>query len=126
AVDQMKAILRGSEDNAIAVFNASHRSIKDANKRGSEIEQALSEPRLRDLQRARVVLQVAWPFLEQESDLTEENRVKAASLQDLLGRETFFRELPGIEQYTRDLEQEYSRRFDFAVSARIQAYRNAF
>ena len=46
AIGQMKAILRGSEDNAIATFNASHRSIKDAIKRAAELEQALSEPRL--------------------------------------------------------------------------------
>ena len=40
AIGQMKAILRGSEDNAIATFNASHRSIKDAIKRATELEQA--------------------------------------------------------------------------------------
>ena len=53
AIGQMKAILRGSEDNAIATFNASPRSIKDAIKRAVELEQALSEPRLHDLDRAR-------------------------------------------------------------------------
>jgi hypothetical protein len=126
AVDQMKAIIRGSEDNAIAVFNASHRSIKDAIKRGTEIAQALTEPRLRDLQRARAVIQTAWPFLERESDLSEEQRTMAASLQDLLSRETFFRELPAIEQYTRDLEGEYSRRFDEALADRVKTYMNAF
>jgi len=52
----MKAVLRGSEDNAIATFNASHRSIKDAIKRATELDQALSEPRLRDLDRARDAL----------------------------------------------------------------------
>ena len=62
AIGQMKAILRGSEDNAIATFNASHRSIKDAIKRAVELEQALSEPRLRDLERARQALGTAWPF----------------------------------------------------------------
>ncbi len=46
ALGQMKAILRGSEDNAIATFNACHRSIKDAIKRAVELEQALIEPRL--------------------------------------------------------------------------------
>ena len=54
AIGQMKAILRGSEDNAIATFNASHRSIKDAIKRAAELEQALTEPRLgRYRERAR-------------------------------------------------------------------------
>ena len=56
AIGQMKAVLRGSEDNAIATFNASHRSVKDAIKRATELDQALSEPRLRDLERAREAL----------------------------------------------------------------------
>ena len=78
AIGQMKAILRGSEDNAIATFNASHRSIKDAIKRATELEQALSEPRLRDLDRAREALKTAWPFLRGESDVSEDLRAKAA------------------------------------------------
>ena len=107
AIGQMKAILRGSEDNAIATFNASHRSIKDAIKRAVELEQALSEPRLRDLDRAREALKAAWPFLREESDVTEELRSKATTLQDLLARETFYRELPTIEQHTSAIEAEY-------------------
>ena len=126
ALDQMKAILRGSEDNAIAAFNASHRSIKEAIKRGAELDQALSDPRIRDLERARQVLQMAWPFLQQESDLTEELRTKAKALQDLLERETFFRELPLIEQHTAELEREYERRYESALSERVAAYLRAF
>ena len=76
AIGQMKAILRGSEDNAIATFNASHRSIKDAIKRAVELEQALSEPRLRDLERARQALGTAWPFLGQEPDVSDDLRAR--------------------------------------------------
>src|SRR6202521_5336987 len=82
AIGQMKAILRGSEDNAIATFNASHRSIKDAIKRAIELTQALSEPRLHDLERAREALREAWPFLRDESDVNEDLRTKEAALQD--------------------------------------------
>src|SRR4029077_14294818 len=94
AIGQMKAILRGSEGNAIATFNASHRSIKDAIKRAVELEQALSEPKLRDLDRAREALRTAWPFLRSESDVGDGLRAKATDLEDLLARETFYRELP--------------------------------
>ena len=38
---------------AIQEFSAAHRSLKDAIKRAVELEQALSEPRLHDLERAR-------------------------------------------------------------------------
>ena len=101
AIGQMKAILRGSEDNAIATFNASHRAIKDAIKRAAELEQALTEPRLHDLERARKALARALAFLSQEPDITDELRTRAAALEDLLARETFFKELPAIEQHTQ-------------------------
>jgi Family of unknown function (DUF6079) len=126
AIGQMKAILRGSEDNAIATFNASHRSIKDAIKRAVELEQALSEPRLRDLDRAREALKAEWPFLREESDVTEELRSKATTLQDLLARETFYRELPTIEQHTSAIEAEYKTRYNAALEARIAAYTQGF
>ena len=125
AIGQMKAVLRGSEDNAIATFNASHRSIKDAIKRATEPDQALSEARLRDLDRAREALRTAWPFLRSEQDVSEDLRAKAAELEDLLARETFYRELPAIEQHASAIEAEYGRRFDEALEARIQAYTQA-
>jgi hypothetical protein len=122
----MKAMLRGSEDNAIATFNASHRSIKDAIKRATELSQALSEPRLRDLDRAREALKVAWPFLRDESDVSDDLRTKATVLQDLLERETFYRELSTIEQHASAIEVEYERRYDEALEARIAAYTQGF
>ena len=126
AVGQMKAILRGSEDNAIATFNASHRAIKDAIKRAVELEQALSEPRLRDLERARQAQTALWSFLREEPDISEELRAKAATLDDLLARETFFKEVPSIEQRAKAIESEYERRFQEALDARVAAYSKAF
>jgi hypothetical protein len=126
AIGQMKAILRGSEDNAIATFNTSHRGIKDAIKRAVELGQVLSEPRLHDIERARKAQGVLWSFLCQESDITDELRTRAASLDDLLARETFFKELPSIEQHTKAIETEYSRREDEALDARVAAYTKAF
>lgn len=126
AIGQMKAILRGTDESTIGTFNASYRAIKDAIKRASELEQALSDPRLRDLERARAALASAWPFLVQEADISDELRAKASALADLLARETFYRELAPIEQHTRALEAEYKRRHDEALTARIDAYTKAF
>lgn len=126
ALGQMKAILRGSEDNAIATFNASHRAIKDSIKRAIELQNALSEPRIRDIERARQVLTVAWPFLDNEPDLSDDLRSRATELQELFSRETFFRDLPAIEQHAGALESEYARRFEDALQARVNAYTRAF
>jgi len=126
AIGQMKAILRGSEDNAIAAFNTSHRGIKDAIRRAAELEQTLNESRLHDLERAREARDVLWPFLAQEADITDDLRTRATELEDLLARETFFKELPSIEQRANALETEYKRRFAEARDARMAAYGEAF
>jgi hypothetical protein len=126
AIGQMKAILRGSEDNAIATFNTSHRAIKDAIKRAVELEQVLNEPRLHDLERARKAQASLWSFLSQEPDISDDLRTRAAALEDLLARETFFKELPAIEQHTKAIEAEYSRRFNDALDVRATAYEDAF
>ncbi len=125
AIGQMKAILRGSEDNAIATFNASHRGIKDAVKRAVELEQVLNESRLYDLDIARKTMADCWTFLRQESDLSDELRTRATSLEDLLARETFFRDLPAIEQHARALKEAYGQRYSAALEQRILAYTNA-
>lgn len=126
AIGQMKAILRGSEDNAIATFNTSHRGIKDAIKRAVKLERELTEPRLHDLERARNAQASLWSFLSQEANIADELRGRAASLEDMLARETFFNELPAIEQHAKSIEAEYARRFDDALDARIAAYTKAF
>jgi hypothetical protein len=126
ALGQMKAILRGSEEDAILVFNTSHRAIKDAIKRSAELTQALTEPRLRDLELARHAMSVAWPFLKTEPDLDEAFRTKAAVLQDALARETFFRDLPTIEQNAHAIEAEHTRRHEEALTARAETYAKAF
>ena len=126
AIGQMKAILRGSEDNAIATFNASHRSIKDAVKRAGELDQALLEPRLKDLKRARHALHSHWPTLSQEADISEDLREKAKELKDFLERETFYRELASIDQHTATIEAEYARRHVDVLNKRNAIYSEAY
>jgi hypothetical protein len=125
ALGQFKGILRGSEDGALATFNSSHRSIKEAIKRASELEQCLDEPHLQDLERARHALAKAWPFLNQESDVSDELRDNAGALEDLLERESFYKELPAIDQNTQAIEAEYDKRFEDAIAARMAAYSEA-
>lgn len=70
ALGQMKAVLRDSEDNAISMFNASHRSVKAAIKRAAEVEQTVTDTRVRDLERARRAVQALWPFLQSEGGMS--------------------------------------------------------
>jgi len=125
AIDQMRAIRGGSEDNAIKTFNAGHKGLKDAIRRGSELEKALTKTALSTLKRGRAALRSAWPFLENETDLPEATATAATELTDLLDKETFFREIAAIDQASTAVQTEYKARFDAAVEARGDAYDEA-
>jgi len=122
AETQAQAIRAGKEDAAILAFNGSHRQLGEAIRRAAELAKALTEPRLLDLERAARARDELWPFLDGEDDLDEACGAHAEELGDLLDRETFFRELPAIDEHARALEQEYQRRYDEAVTARADAY----
>ena len=83
---------------------------------------ALTEPALADIKRAGATLKTQWPFLAVEPDLDDAFKEKAESLKDLLDWETFFRELPTIEQQAKELEKEYMKRFEDASIRRKEAY----
>ncbi|MBO3739492.1 BREX system P-loop protein BrxC [Actinoplanes flavus] len=125
SLGQLRAIGRESDENAISTFNASHRGIKDAVKRARELGQSLTETRLHDLGRARQAIEIAWPALKEEAGVGPELESRAVELRDLLERETFYRDLPAIQQHARAIELEYTRRFDDAQQARIDTYRRA-
>ena len=125
ALDQMRSIRSGKEDHAILTFNSAYKELKEAIKRGAELSQVLTETRLHDIGRARKALDAVWPFLKEEPDLTEEDRGHAEKLEDLMARETFFRELAAIDQHARALEQEHKRRHHEAAEARAAAYEDA-
>ncbi|MEZ5065896.1 MAG: BREX system P-loop protein BrxC [bacterium] len=125
ALDQMRSIRAGNEDHAVLTFNSAYKELKEAIKRGAELAQVLTEPRLDDITRARKALDVIWPFLKEEPDLTDEDREHAGELEDLMARETFFRELAAIDQHARALEREHERRHQEAAEARAAAYEEA-
>ncbi len=124
AVDQMRAIRRGSDQNAITTFNAGHRSIKDAIQRGADLARVLTEPAMKDIERARAAV-ARLPVLLQEPDLDPAIAAKGDELKDLLGKETFFRDLPAIDQFAMLLDTEFKRRFDAALDERVEIYLTA-
>jgi hypothetical protein len=125
ALEQLRAIRSGSEESAIVAFNGCHSELKEAIKRSAELEQALTEPALLDLKRAKTALEVPWRFLQNESDLSDVIHEAAAKLDDILKRESFFRELPAIDQNARVIELAYRERYEEALAARADAYSKA-
>ena len=118
-------IIRGTEETAIAEFNSSFQTIKDAIQRASELNQLLTPAVVSEVVRARRALQTQWPFIENEPDLDDDTRVSAERLGDLLDRETFFRDLTDIDEARNTIEQEHDRRFGEALAAKVEAYGEA-
>ncbi len=125
ALDQMRSIRSGKEDQAILTFNSAYKELKESIKRGTELSQVLTESSLHDIGRARKMLDEVWLFLKEEPDLTDEDHGHAEKLKDLMARETFFRELAAIDQHARSLEQEHKRRHNEDAEARATAYEKA-
>jgi Family of unknown function (DUF6079) len=126
ALNQIRSIRTGRDDQAILNFNGSFKEMKEAIKRGAELAGALTTVRLADIDRARTFLNSRWPFLKDEADLPERDRERAAQLSDLMAKETFFRELPIIEEHTSALERAYLSRHADAVRDRAEVYEAAF
>lgn len=125
ALDAIRTIRTRRDCPAIQEFSATYKVLKEAIARAHNLASALTEPRLADLDRARRVLDVDWAFLTTEPDLDPSFRDKADSLTDHLQRETFFRDLPVIEQLATALGKEHARRRDEALDARVAAYEKA-
>lgn len=125
AIGPMRGVVRGTDDAAIATFNASHASIKEATRRAAELHQALTERAIADVRRAQRALGDAWPVLEGEPDITDELRERAARLDDILKRETFFKELGAIDQHATAIEDAHRERHALALAARAAVYGDA-
>jgi len=125
AIDQMRAIRAGNEERAILTFNSAYQKIKEGIKRTSELNDLLTETALHDLKRARRAMTSLWVFLQQQSDINVTIREHAEALEDLMARETFFRELAAIDQHAHAIEEEYRRRYEEAIQRRAEAYTDA-
>jgi hypothetical protein len=124
-VDLLKSIRTSSEEQAILGFNAGYKQLKEARKRAGDLRDVLTEPALLSLRNARGVLSEEWRVLKEEPDLEASLREQAALLGDLLGKETFYRELSAISQHAVALKNEHGRRHSDASTQRATAYTDA-
>ena len=125
ALAQAKAIQRSTMDTAIAEFNASHQTIKDGIRRAAEIDRALTPSAVAAMDAARGTLLNQWRALEAEPDVDLTIRDAAEHLTDAVQRETFFRDLADIENWTSIIRADYDRRFEEALAEKVAVYHNA-
>lgn len=126
ALGQVRVIRVGKQSSAITTFNSCYAQLKEAFKRAREIRDAVAEPQLLTITTARKILTVQIPFLRLEAEIPDEVLRKADLLEDLLGRERFYRDIGEIDQVTRDLSAEYERRYREAVALRAECYSAAY
>jgi hypothetical protein len=124
AAQQMRSIQRGTEENAITTFSATHKLLKEAILRVAELSRCLTEPALRAIERAREAV-AKLPILSAEADFDPDLAVRGEALVDILSKETFFRELPVMNQTARAIEDEFERRLKSAIAERVTAYLDA-
>jgi len=122
SISQMEQISTANEEETILSFAGGHAKLKDALSRAADISKTIAEPQLHILNRARKVLTHHWPFLVNEPSTSDQDRQTADELADLMQRETFYRELPKIDQTSSQLEKLYSAAFTGAVQERCESY----
>lgn len=125
ALSQMKAIRSGTQEATIQLFNTAHAQIREAIQRAAALRQRLTDPQLVMLRNARTAAGPMLAFLQQEPDTDDGLKQKASALADLLQRETFFQELPAIDQNASAIRQAYEAKFALAVEGRVKAYGGA-
>lgn len=124
ALNEMRSIRRGSDGNAIVSFNAAHRSIKDAIKRGADLAKALDEEGIQKIQLGRKALH-DLPHVLNEPDIDPSFADVGKQLQDILGKETFFRDLPSVQNLAAKIIDEHQKRHSTALARRSELYREA-
>ncbi len=125
ALNQTRAIRTAKQEAAITSFTAAHKEIGEAIRRAAELRDTLNDQALKDLRRAHSTLDNAWPFLKGEPDLNPGTRAAAEELDDLLRKETFFREIAQINLRARILSDEFARREQDALERRKSVYDTA-
>lgn len=126
ALGQIRGIRTGKQSTAINTFNGCYAQLKEAIKRAKEIKDAIGESQLLMLQNARQALNTHVPFLRSEPDVAADLLQKSDKLEDLLARERFYHPLAEIAQHVRDLNTEYTSRFETALHARASSYASAY
>ena len=122
AISQLEQISTAGEEDAILSFAGGHSQLKDSMVRAADISKSIGEPQLYVLSRARTVLTHHWPFLANEPQTSDEDRRIAEELAEMMQRETFYREIPRIDQASQHLNGLYRRTFSAVVAERADGY----
>ena len=125
AITQAEQFTTANEEDTILGFSGAHAQLKDALSRAADLNKSIAEPQLLILKRARTAIANHWPFLSTEPDTTDQDRQAADELVDSLKKETFFKQLPSIDQQSNRIVSLYQAAFHDSVQKRAGVYLGA-
>lgn len=121
ALDAMQNIRRGGVENAILGFGAAHKAIGEAIKRSAELKAVLDNGGMERIGGARKAL-AQLKALEAEPDFDPNLAEEGAVLENILSRETFFRDLPRLDQAAKMIAEAHAKVRGEALRSRAAAY----
>jgi len=80
---------------------------------------------MEQLRAALRAAQVEWPALEADGVADADLRDTVDAITDILGNETFYKELPALNSATARIQTAYKARYDEAAAERTSAYQAA-
>ena len=125
ALGSMREIRAAADTRTLQLFNGAHKLVQEANERGRELLEMLTEGALDDLTEARTTLETLWPVMRAEPESDPALTEHAEALGDLLKRETFFRDLAEIGSRARAIRDAHEAAWTAAADARKEAYEEA-
>ncbi len=125
AISQFNEMATSGEEEVILSFAGSHARLKDALLRAGDIAKSIGEPQIVMLTGAQKSLSKYWPFLCAEPSVSDDDRLVAKELEDLLQKETFYKELPIIDQHSSRIQKLYKELFSATVANRSIKYKAA-
>jgi hypothetical protein len=120
-LDEVRAVLRGTDAQAIQGFNAAHSTIREAIKRAGDLATLLTEIGIRTVADAREA-QGLWEEVVQQAEVDPTLQAEADELADLLGREDFFRDITRIGVVGARLAAAHGDLWNAAHAAAVSAY----
>ena len=109
----------------IKSFIGGFQRIKDANKRAHQLEGELTTIGVEQIERAQSTLLKQWPEISNDPNIDDALEQTASALQDRLASETFFENLPQIDQATQKIVETYDSIHSKAIAKRVEAYQKA-
>jgi hypothetical protein len=111
-------------DDCVRTLAGEGKSYKEARSRAVRLSEALTDKQIQLLEKARRVIQVQWPVLQERSP-DEKSQWSAQELSDLLQSDLFYESIEAIRQTTASILAVYTELYHQKHNQRSESYSQA-